>query len=105
MSAIQESYTDLVATMKDLGAALIPATAAQYEAPPRTHVSKESVSESKGIKNPTLDIVMDPRRMGLSDEIAATAAALRQARALLDPHRELLRQAVARWEGQEGTTE
>jgi hypothetical protein len=102
--SVQESYSDLVASMRDLGKALIPATAAQYDAPPRARSTKEAVSESKGIRNPTLETVLDARRLALSDEIGATATALRQARALLDPHRAALRQAVAVWEDQEGVT-
>lgn len=103
MSPIQESYTALVEAMRDLGAALIPATAAQYQASPRARTVKESVTESKGIPNPTLDTVLDSRRLALSDEIASTARALRQATALLDPYRDSLRRVVARWEGQEGS--
>lgn len=102
MSTIQQSYTDLVEVMRGLGAALIPATAAQFEAPPRARKIKEAVSESKGIPNPTLDVVLDPRRSAVSDEIASTAAALRQATATLAPHIKNLRRAVARWEGHEG---
>lgn len=52
-----------------------------------------------------MDTVLDPRRLALSDEIGATAKALRQARALLYPHIDALRLAVARWEGQEVTVE
>jgi hypothetical protein len=99
---VKESYQDLVETMRALGSALIPATAAQYDAPPRMRPSKDSVSESKGVRNPTLEIVLDPRRLGLSEEIDATATALRQARALLNPHVHALQTAVARWEGSEG---
>lgn len=96
---IQESYTAAVQTLRDLGDALRPAVAAQFEAPPRARAVKESVSESKGIPNPTLDTVLDPRRMALSEEIASAAQALRQATALLGPHRPRLLSAVARWEG------
>ncbi len=99
MSTVKEAYADLVGTMKELGAILGPATAVQYEAPP---VGKQISSGS--VRNPTLDIVTDPRRSALSDEISATASALRQARAILAPHVPALQQAVARWEGQEGPT-
>lgn len=100
MSTVKDSYADLVGIMKELGAILGPATAVQYEAPP---VGK--LVSSGSVRNPTLDIVADPRRSALSDEISATSAALRQARAILAPHAPALRQAVARWEGQEGRTE
>lgn len=99
---IQQSYTDLVEVMRGIGAALIPANAARYEAPPRARKTKEAVSESKGIPNPTLDVVLDARRSALSDEITSTARTLRHATALLKPHINELRRAVARWEGQEG---
>ena len=101
MSNVRESYGDLVKTMKDLGAALIPATAVQYEAPPNGAAQTLSVG---GVRNPTLDIVSDPRRSALSDEVAATATALRQARAILGPRVTALQQATARWEGLEGPT-
>lgn len=103
MSTVQQSFTDLVLTLRQLGAALIPATAAQYQPPPRGRKAKESVSESKGISNPTLDTVLDPRRMALSDEVARADLALRSADAKLRPLISALHDAVARWEGQEGT--
>ncbi len=102
---VKENYQALVEIMRELGSALIPATAAQYEAPPRSRSSKESVAESKGISNPTVDIVMDARRLALSGEIGSTATDLAKARALLAPHVNALRLAVARWEGQEGPVE
>lgn len=104
MSPAQQAYTDLVAEMQLLGNALIAATSVQFESPPHARKIKESVSESKGIRNPTLDTVLDPRRMQVSDEIARAAAALRSARSVLSAHTESLHGAVARWEGQEGTT-
>ena len=97
MSTVHESYNDLCQTLRDLGAALIPAVAAQYEAPPQSGASKEK--NDKGIKNPTLEIVLDPRRDAVSTEIGSTASAIRQATALLAPHVPALRSAVARWEG------
>lgn len=99
MSNIKESYSDVVETLREMGAALIPATAAQYEAPPSGPASSPN---DKGVKNPTLDIVTDPRRSSLSDAVHAADVALRQARSILAPHAPALRQAVARWEGQEG---
>ncbi len=102
MSAVQESYTDLVTTARELGTALRSATAVQYEAPPQSGATKEK--NDKGVKNPTLEIVLDPRRDAVSTEIGLTAAALRQAVAILSPHIPALHAAVARWEGSsEGT--
>lgn len=97
MSTINDAYGDLVVTMRELGRELIPATAAQYQAPPQSTASKQS--NDRGVKNPTLEIVLDPRRQAVSSAIDATAAAIRQARALLTPHVPALRAAVARWEG------
>lgn len=97
MSTVKESYADLVQTMRELGTALIPARAAQYEAPPQSGATREK--NDRGVKNPTLEIVLDPRRLALSEEIDATAAALRQARSVLAPHVPALRLAVSRWEG------
>lgn len=99
MSTVKDSFGDLVEIMRALGGALIPATAAQYQAPPSGPASSPN---DKGVKNPTLDIVTDPRRAALSDAVHAADIALRQARSILAPHAPALQQAVARWEGQEG---
>jgi hypothetical protein len=100
---IKQEYGDLVDVLRDLGRAIIPARAAQYEAPPQSAAAKEK--NDRGVRNPTLEIVLDERRSAVSTEITATAAALRQARVLLTPHPDALRAAVARWEGHppEGT--
>lgn len=103
MSNIKESYGDLVETLKALGAILGPATAVQYEAPPLSPRGKGS--SVGGVRNPTLEIVMDPRRSAVSDGITAADTALRHARAILSPHIPALQLAVARWEGQEGPTQ
>jgi hypothetical protein len=100
VSEIQEAFDDLVTIIRELGAALIPACAAQYQAPPGFHASS-----SDGPSNPTLDITIDDRRLAVSSEIGATAASLRLARLQLSPHVTNLHRAVARWEGQEGVSE
>jgi len=97
MSAIHDNYADLVATMRTLGAALIPAVAAQYEAPPQGGAVRQK--NDKGVTNPTLEIVLDSRRSAVSQGISDAAAALRQANALLAPHVVVLTEAVDRWEG------
>ncbi len=102
-SPIQESYGELVQILRELGRELIPATAAQYEAPPASGASKEK--NDKGVQNPTLEIVLDPRREAVSDAIRAADTALRIARDQLAPHVPALRSSVARWEGSpEGVT-
>jgi len=97
----QETYADLVLTLRDLGTILGAAVGAQYEAPP-SGVARGSSQ----IPNPTLDIVLDPRRLALSEAVARTAADLRRATRLVGPHVTHLQNAVARWEGGEegGTT-
>lgn len=89
----QSAYTDLVTTMRGLGAVLGPAVAARYEAPP--------AGPSGAGKNPTLDIVLDPRRLALSEAVSAAEQDLRRATRLLGPHMTHLREALARWEGAE----
>ncbi|MDT8915796.1 hypothetical protein [Amycolatopsis sp. PS_44_ISF1] len=98
---VKESFKQLIDTMTRLGGVLSPAIDAQYEAPPGTRASK--VPASNGVSNPTLDTVLDPRRLALSDEIRSTRLALLKARAILEPHIPALHSAVNRWEGQEGT--
>ncbi len=103
MSTVQESYTDLITVLRELGPALSAATAVQYEAPPQSGSVKEK--NDKGVKNPTLEIVLDPRRMAVSGSISDAAAAIRQATSILSPHVPALRASVARWEGSpEGVT-
>ncbi|XIJ18038.1 hypothetical protein JNUCC0626_18365 [Lentzea sp. JNUCC 0626] len=70
----------------------------QYEPSPGTRING-----SQGVPNPTLSTVVDPRRLALSEEIGATARDMRAAIALLEPHIRTLRQALARWEGEEGS--
>lgn len=101
MPEIQDNYAALVTLLRDLGEALRPAVAAMYDAPPRRRVSADPVSTSNGVPNPTLDVVMDPRRAAVSDAVSRSCSALRQARLLLDSHPEALRKATARWEGQD----
>lgn len=97
MSAIHDSYAELVTTMRTLGAALIPAVAAQYEAPPQGGSVRQK--NDKGVTNPTLEIVLDARRSAVSQAISDTASALRMANALLESHIPELVHAVDRWEG------
>lgn len=99
MSTVGNHYLELVDTVQALSRALRPALAARYESPPQSRGSSDSVSETRGIPNPTLDIVMDPRRLSLSDEIRKTSTAIRQANALLEAHTKDLNSALDRWEG------
>ncbi len=97
MTEIEREYAALVAEMRQLGAALIPAHAARYEAPPQSGATREK--NERGVRNPTLEIVLDPRRTAVSEAIDTATSALRQARHILTPHTPALMSAVARWEG------
>lgn len=101
MTEIQKQYTAAVEALRALGAALIPATAAQYLPPPGTVSSRGTTGEMTGISNPTLDTVLDGRRMGLSDEVAKTAQKLSKVAADLSARTAALRTATDRWEGVE----
>lgn len=98
MPDIRVSYKEVVTHLRELGNVLRPALTAQYEAPPGSVI----VPTAGGIKNPTLEIVSDDRRMALSDEINAVDRTLRQVAAMLEPHYTDLSRALARWEGHEG---
>lgn len=106
MTDIRDNYTALVNDVRSLieetqrlGAALIPATAAQYEAPPGSVSARGVEGEMTGISNPTLDTVLDGRRMGLSEEIARTSVTLSRVSAGLSARTAALRAATDRWEG------
>lgn len=94
----QSAYAEIVMTLRDLGAALRPAVAAQYDAPPSGTGARE------GIPNPTLDIVSDPRRLELSDEVRRTTLAMVATARQLAGHATALRSALAQWEGEQGGT-
>jgi hypothetical protein len=94
---VQRAYADLVMTLRDLGAVLRPAVAAQYDAPPG------GTGSAEGISNPTLDIVSDPRRLALSEEIHRTARSMAASHRQLEAHAQTLRTAFARWEGDKET--
>lgn len=88
-------YSTLVQTLRGLGAALGPAVEVQHDAP------VGGAAKGPGlVPNPTSDIVFDPRRMALSDEIEKTSVAIRKATALLYPHINTLTNATRRWEGE-----
>lgn len=93
---IEESYTQAIATLRDLGGILRPAVTARYEAPP----GGAGPASTYGVGDLTLDIVIDPRRLALSEEVDRTARTLRRISHLLGPHIPALRAALAHWEGQ-----
>lgn len=91
----QGAFRDLVITVRELGEILSPAVAARYDAPPG------GAGGGGQIPNPTLDIVLDPRRLALSDEVSKSTTDIRRVTRLLGEHTEALRRAVTRWEGGE----
>ena len=106
MTDIRDNYTVLVNEVRNLieetqrlGAALIPATAAQFEPPPGSVSARGVEGEMTGISNPTLDTVLDGRRMGLSEEIVRTSVTLSRVSAGLTARTAALRAATDRWEG------
>ncbi|WP_442913225.1 DUF7169 domain-containing protein [Kribbella sp. CA-293567] len=99
-STLRNSYSELISSLRDLEKVLGPATAAQYSPPP----GGTGELAPNGIPNPTLDTVIDPRRMALSDAVKACAATLRESSRLLNQETEALSAALTRWEGHEGET-
>lgn len=95
MSTIETAFNEHAAALRALGAALTTAESVRFEAPPGS--AREG---SRGVPNPTLDTVLDPRRSAVSDEVARAAVTLRQmteATALLTSK---VDHAVARWQGE-----
>lgn len=90
----QAAYAEIVMTLRDLGAVLRPAVAAQYDAPPG------GTGSAEGPSNPTLDIVSDPRRLALSDEVRRTTRLMVSTAKTLTDHTQALRTALTRWEGE-----
>lgn len=97
MSDIRTSYGEVVTHLRELGGLLPAALDAQFQSPPGSNAAPSS-----GPKNPTLETVMDDRRLALSSEISAIDRTLRQVAAQLEPHYTRLSRALARWEGYEG---
>ncbi|WP_405061927.1 hypothetical protein OG474_09800 [Kribbella sp. NBC_01505] len=97
-TTIQESYAALIHTLRDLEKVLGPAVAAQYSPPP----GGTGEVARNGIPNPTLDTVIDPRRLGLSEAVRATSSTLARITGELTEQRIILAAALTRWEGHEG---
>lgn len=98
MTTIQLSYTALIYTLRDLEKVLGPAVAAQYSPPP----GGTGELAPNGIPNPTLDTVIDPRRLALSEAINATRTLFTRHASELATQRQALSAALSRWEGTEG---
>ena len=91
----QEAFTAHCDSLRALGKALEAAAAVRWEPSP--------VSPPVGggsVPNPTLDTVLDPRRLGVSEEITRTTIALWPLTESVDKMTDALTAAVARWEGE-----
>lgn len=98
MTSIHETYASLIHSIRDLEKVLGPAVAAQYSPPP----GGTGEVARNGIPNPTLDTVIDPRRLALSEAISSTSTAIARVTGDLTDQRIVLAAALARWEGTEG---
>lgn len=96
MPDIKDDYVALCATVRDLAQLLVASEAARYDAPPGMASSKGQDME---ISNPTLDTVLDTRRMALSDELRDLHGFLRTTAHSMRVRKDRLDRALARWEG------
>lgn len=99
-TCVRAAYIDLCAQVRDLAQLVVSADAVRYEAPPGMALTRgETGSNVADVLNPTLDTVLDARRLALSEEIRELAAYLRTTSHVLAARRERLDRALARWEG------
>lgn len=92
----QEAFNEHAEALRRLGAALTTASSIRYEAAPGS-----SPSHSRGgIPNPTLDIVMEPRRSEVGAAITRATLALWPMTAAVNDSTEALYAAIAAWQGE-----
>lgn len=104
MNDLRTDYLALCAAVKDMARLVVAAEDARYQAPPGMAVTRgETGSNVADVLNPTLDTVIDPRRMALSDEVRTTGQMLRQATEAITLKTRALDSALARWEGAPAT--
>lgn len=100
MNDLRNDYLAACAALKEMAQLVIAAEAARFDAPPGMVLSRgETGSNVADVLNPTLDTVLDVRRMGLSDEVRTTGQMLRQITEALTTKTRALDAALARWEG------
>lgn len=100
MTDIRADYVALCNTLRDAARLVVAAEAARYDAPPGMVVTRGEIgSNVADVLNPTLDTVLDSRRMGLSDEVREMAQFLRVTQHALSARVAHLDAALARWEG------
>lgn len=90
-----EAYNGVLAELAVLRQLLNASHAAQYSPPP----GGTSDPAPNGIPNPTLDTVIDPRRMRLSQVMKESGAALDVIAADISHTAKYLSAALAGWEG------
>lgn len=97
---VRVAYVAACKALRDLSNLVCAAEAVRYEAPPGMVASRgETGSNVADVLNPTLDTVLDARRMGLSDEVRDLHQFLRVTAHSLTVRKERLDRALARWEG------
>ena len=100
MTPIETAFNDHATALRALGASLGAAASVRYEAPPGM-----ASQGSRGIPNPTLDIVLDARRSAVSDEMTRAAFVLWKATEDVKALTAKIDTAVARWQGEPVTPE
>lgn len=98
------AFTASVASLRALGDALLAAAQVQWAASPHPMASgdPDPVTTTVIIANPTLDAVLDARRLAIRAAVHDAAMALQILPAGLAGHTAALRRTVAAWEGQDG---
>ena len=95
------AYSATVSGLRDLGDALLAVAEVQWAASPHPMVSgdPDPVTTTVVIANPTLDAVLDPRRLAIRAAVHDATMSLQITAAGLAGHAAALRQALAAWEG------
>lgn len=103
MTTLRSDYLAACAALKALSTAVVESADAAFEPPPGMVVSKgETGSNVADVSNPTLDTVLDPRRLALSEEVTLTSYALRELTVTITARTRALDRALARWAGETG---
>lgn len=97
---IEHVFNNHAAVLRDLGRALTTAHEIRFTAAPGS--AREG---SRGIPDPTLDTVMEPRRVAVSDAIGRAGAVLRKASDEVRAITSVLDSSVAAWHGEPLTLE
>lgn len=95
MSA-HDSFLRLATEMQQLAALLSAASSARYEAPPGRSCGGK---DYRGISNPTLDIMVNPLRLDLSEAVTETERVLNRATVALSARARSLETALNAWQG------